>query len=244
MSQSTKIEWTDKTWNPTVGCTKVSPGCKNCYAEAMAKRLQGMGIKGYENGFELSIMPGRLYEPLRHTKPSMFFVNSMSDLCHEDIPDTYIEEVLKVISFCPQHIFQILTKRPERMADFFNDRKVPDNVWLGVSVEDRKYGLPRAGILSQINAPIRFLSVEPLLEDLGEIDLSRVHWVVVGGESGARARKMDKCWVTNIQYQCYSAGVRFFFKQWGAWGEDGVRRSAKRNGRALDGVFYNDTPDW
>ena len=242
MSKS-KIEWTDSTWNPTTGCTKISPGCKHCYAEGMSKRLQGMGVYGYENGFELSLMPKRLSEPVKRTKPTIYFVNSMSDLYHESIPDSYIEAVFDVMCSCPQHRFQVLTKRAERMLDFFASRTPPNNAWLGVSVEDRKYGLPRVKALSQINANIRFLSVEPLLEDLGKFDLSKIHWVIVGGESGAKGRKMDKRWVTNIQYQCYSAGVRFFFKQWGIWGEDGVRRSVKQNGRALNGAFYNDMPD-
>ncbi|HGY2559421.1 TPA: DUF5131 family protein, partial [Pseudomonas aeruginosa] len=190
MSTQTSIEWTEMTWNPVVGCTKVSPGCKHCYAENMARRLQAMGTPGYENGFRLSLRPEKLQEPLQRKKPTIYFVNSMSDLFHEQVPDTYIDQVFAVIHQASQHTFQILTKRAERLADYFSQRTPPANAWLGVSVEDREYGVPRIDCLRGINAAIRFLSAEPLLEDLGELNLTDIHWVIVGGESGAKARPM------------------------------------------------------
>src|SRR5882757_3719981 len=165
MSTQSQIEWTEQTWNPTVGCTKVSPGCKNCYAETMARRLRAMGVKGYENGFRLSLMPERLSEPLERSKPTVYFVNSMSDLFHDKVPFEYIERVFDVMKQANHHTFQVLTKRAERMAAFCKGRKIPSNVWLGVSVENKKYGMPRIDVLRQIDATIRFLSVEPLLED-------------------------------------------------------------------------------
>lgn len=244
MAQNTTIEWTQFTWNPTTGCTKVSPGCKNCYAESLAKRLQAMGVNGYDNGFELSILPERLIIPLRRKTPTIFFVNSMSDLFHEDIPDGFIEQVFDVIFESDRHLFQILTKRAERMADFFSTHDVPPNAWLGVSVEDRKYGVPRIDILRNIPAQMRFLSVEPLLEDLGAIDLSNIHWVIVGGESGIHARPMEKAWAENIQSQCQVQDVAFFFKQWGKWGEDGKKRSKKKNGRLLNGQLWEEMPTY
>jgi protein gp37 len=167
MTTQTAIEWTEQTWNPTTGCTKVSPGCKYCYAEAMAKRLQAMGARGYDNGFEISLLSERLEQPLRRRRPTVYFVNSMSDLFHEAIDDAYLDAVFATIRRTPQHTYQILTKRAERLPDFFRQRRVPQNVWLGVSVEDRGYGLPRVELLRQVSAPVRFLSVEPLLEDLG-----------------------------------------------------------------------------
>jgi len=185
MSTQTSIEWTEQTWNPAVGCSKISPGCAHCYAEAMARRLKAMGVKGYENGFELTLLPYRLEEPLKRTKPTVYFVNSMSDLFHEDIPDDYIRQVFDVIRRAPQHTFQVLTKRAERMAVFSKDYEPPKNAWLGVTVEDREYGVPRLDWLRQVPAFIRFVSVEPLLEDLGKLDLTGIHWVIVGGESGA-----------------------------------------------------------
>lgn len=179
MANNTSIEWTQQTWNPVVGCTKVSPGCKNCYAETMACRLQRMGTAGYENGFELKMLPYRLEEPLRRKKATTYFVNSMSDLFHEDVPFSFIEQVMDVIGQAEWHTFQILTKRAERMAEYFQTRAVPPNAWLGVSVEDRKYGVPRIEYLRHIAAPIRFLSAEPLLEDLGIINLQNIHWVAL-----------------------------------------------------------------
>ncbi|MCC8616389.1 DUF5131 family protein [Xanthomonas vesicatoria] len=243
MSQTSKIEWTEATWNPTVGCTKISQGCKHCYAETMAKRLQAMGTPGYENGFKLTVLRNRLEEPLRRKKPTVYFVNSMSDLFHKQIPDNYIEEVFDIIGRCPQHTFQVLTKRGDRLASFFSKRVPPKNSWIGVSVEDRRHGLPRIDALRQVDASVRFLSVEPLLQDLGEIDLTGIHWVIVGGESGPKARPMKLEWVADIKRQCEDAGVEFFFKQWGGWGADGKRRSKKANGRLLDGRTWDGMPE-
>ncbi|MCT8358583.1 DUF5131 family protein [Xanthomonas citri] len=243
MSQTSKIEWTEATWNPTVGCTKISQGCKHCYAETMAKRLQAMGTPGYENGFKLTVLRNRLEEPLRRKKPTVYFVNSMSDLFHKQIPDNYIEEVFDIIGRCPQHTFQVLTKRGDRLASFFSKRVPPKNSWIGVSVEDRRHGLPRIDALRQVDASVRFLSVEPLLQDLGEIDLTGIHWVIVGGESGPKARPMKLEWVADIKRQCEDAGVEFFFKQWGGWGADGKRRSKKANGRLLHGRTWDGMPE-
>lgn len=243
MSQASRIEWTEATWNPTVGCTKISPGCKNCYADSMAKRLKAMGTPGYENGFKLTILPDRLDEPLRRKKPTVYFVNSMSDLFHKGVPDSYIEQVFGVIERCPLHTFQVLTKRGERLATYFKNRPIPPNAWIGVSVEDHKYGKPRIDCLRQVDARIRFLSVEPLLEEVGALDLTDIHWVIVGGESGPKARPMKIEWVENIRQQCEDQGVQFFFKQWGGWGADGKRRSKKANGRLLDGRTWDDMPE-
>lgn len=242
MSTYSRIEWTEQTWNPTIGCTKISPGCKNCYAESMAIRLQAMGLKGYEDGFKIKMMPERLAEPLERKKPTVYFVNSMSDLFHEKVPFGYVDKVFSVMRQAHQHTFQLLTKRPVRMARYCARRTVPANVWLGVSVEDKKYGVPRIEVLRGIDATIRFLSIEPLLEDVGEIDLTGIQWVIVGGESGRRARPMQETWVENLRRQCIAADVSFFFKQWGAWGPDGQRRSKKANGRALDGQVWDEMP--
>ena len=242
MSTYSRIEWTEQTWNPTVGCTKVSPGCKNCYAEGMARRLKAMGLKGYENGFRLSLMPERLAEPLERRKPTVYFVNSMSDLFHEKVPFDYIARVFDAMERAHWHTFQVLTKRAERMAAFCADRRVPPNVWLGVSVENKRHGVPRIGVLRGIDATIRFLSVEPLLEDVGRLDLAGIHWVIVGGESGARARPMRAEWADNVRRQCLDADVAFFFKQWGAWGADGQKRSKKANGRSLNGQSWDAMP--
>ena len=242
MAGSSKIEWTEHTWNPVTGCTKLSPGCKFCYAETMAKRLQAMGAPGYEQGFAVSMHPERLDDPRRRKKPTMWFVNSMSDLFHIRIPFDFIDKVFATIAATPQHRYQILTKRPERMAEYFAEREVPGNVWLGTSVENRKHGVPRIAILREINCSVRFLSIEPLLEDIGEIDLSGIDWVIVGGESGVKARPMEVAWARAIRRQCRTAKVAFFFKQWGAHGPDGERRSKRANGRALDGRTYDAMP--
>jgi len=242
MTTGTNIEWTEMTWNPTVGCTKISPGCKNCYAEKMAERLRAMGTPGYENGFELTLLPTRLDDPLRRKKPTVYFVNSMSDLFHEDVPFDYVDRVFEVISRAHWHTFQILTKRADRLAEYFGTRMAPANAWLGVSVEDRKYGIPRIDFLRTVNATVRFLSVEPLLEDLGEMNLDQIHWVIVGGESGPKARPMKKEWVESIQMQCEEQGAAFFFKQWGGWGADGKRRAKKSNGRLINGRTYDEMP--
>lgn len=242
MTTGTKIEWTEMTWNPTVGCTKISPGCKNCYAEKMAERLMAMHTPGYENGFQLTLLPNRLNDPLSRKKPTVYFVNSMSDLFHEDVPFHYIDSVFEVVRRAHWHTFQILTKRADRLAEYFEDRVAPDNAWMGVSVEDRKYGLPRIDHLRQVPARVRFLSVEPLLEDLGEMNLTGIHWVIVGGESGPKARPMQPDWVLSIQEQCEEQDAAFFFKQWGGWGADGKRRAKKSNGRLINGRTYDEMP--
>jgi protein gp37 len=242
MATASKIEWTEQTWNPVTGCTKVSPGCKHCYAETMAKRLKAMGASGYKHGFKLTLQPNRLTEPLERKKPTVWFVNSMSDLFHRDISDEYIDRVFASIRQTPQHTYQVLTKRADRLPLYFRHREVPDNVWLGVSVENRKHGKPRIDRLRQVAAHIRFLSIEPLLEDLGDLDLTDIHWVIVGGESGSKARPMKAEWARSIQQQCEDAGVAYFFKQWGTWGADGRKRTKHANGRELDGETWDQYP--
>lgn len=242
MTTASAIEWTEQTWNPTTGCTKISPGCKHCYAEVMANRLCAMGTPGYEKNFELTLQPSRLLQPLERKKPTTYFVNSMSDLFHEDVPDAYLDKVMETIANTPQHTYQILTKRAQRLPKYFKKRSCPDNVWLGVSVEDKKYGVPRINYLRQVDAKIRFLSVEPLLEDIGIIDLTDIHWVIVGGESGPKARPMKEEWVINVKNQAKQYGSAFFFKQWGGWGVDGVKRNKKANGRRLKGKTWDNMP--
>jgi protein gp37 len=236
------IEWTEYTWNPVTGCTKISPGCKHCYAETMSRRLKAMGAAGYEDGFKLALHPERLDQPRKRKRPTTYFVNSMSDLFHEDVPDEFIEKVIAVCKETPQHTYQVLTKRAERLEDFFARRDVPTNVWLGVSVEDKKYGVPRIDHLRRVHAAVRFLSVEPLLGPLGAINLFGIHWVIVGGESGHGARPMASAWAEDIKRQAVAQRVPFFFKQWGAWGADGVRRSKKANGRNLGGREWDEMP--
>jgi len=236
-----RIEWTEETWNPTTGCTKVSPGCRNCYAEVMARRLHAMGVPGYERNFELTLQPDRLEQPLRRARPVTYFVNSMSDLFHQAVPERFLDAVFDVIQRTPQHTYQILTKRAQRLPEYFATRECPDNVWLGVSVEDRRR-LRRIAPLRAVRAKVRFLSVEPLLEDLGAIDLTGIHWVIVGGESGHRARPMRAEWAENVRRQCDAAGVAFFFKQWGKYGADGVARSKGANGRKLRGRTFDEYP--
>ncbi|QPJ64626.1 MAG: phage Gp37/Gp68 family protein [Candidatus Nitrohelix vancouverensis] len=239
---SSKIEWTEHTWNPVTGCDKVSPGCANCYAETLAKRLTKMGAPGYDNGFQLTLHPDRLDIPILRKKPTIYFVNSMSDLFHEKVPFRFIDKVLQTICLTPQHIYQILTKRPERMKQYFIKRKVPRNAWLGISIENEEYAIQRLPHLEEIHAHIRFLSIEPLLSDVGELNLSGIDWVIVGGESGPKARPMKLQWVQSIQRQCEVSGVPFFFKQWGSYGKDGIRRAKKHNGRELDGRTWDDLP--
>jgi len=242
MAGKSKIEWTEHTWNPVTGCTKISPGCKFCYAQSFSKRLQAMGARGYEAGFELALHPERLSHPRLRKKPTIWFVNSMSDLFHERVPFEFIEAVMETTRITPQHRYQILTKRPHRMGKFFSSRAVPSNVWLGTSVENRKHGLPRIEALRTIKAPVRFLSIEPLLEGLGTLDLQGIDWVIVGGESGPSARPMRAEWARSVRDQCEAAAVKFFFKQWGAHGDDGIRRSKRANGRRLDGKVWSDLP--
>ena len=242
MATQSTIEWTEQTWNPTTGCTKISPGCKHCYAEVMSKRLCAMGTPGYQNEFILTLQYNRLEQPLKRKIPTVYFVNSMSDLFHEDVPDDFIDKVFDIIKATPHHTYQILTKRAERLPEYFKERICPQNVWLGVSVEDKKYGLPRIKHLRKVKAYIRFLSVEPLLEDLGKINLRDIHWVIVGGESGHKARPMKPEWVEKIRSQAERYGSAFFFKQWGGWGADGVKRHKKQNGRLLNGRTWDAYP--
>lgn len=239
MSDNSKIEWTDATWNPVRGCTKISPGCKHCYAETFAERFRGVKGHPYEQGFDLRLVPEKLTEPLRWSKPKMIFVNSMSDLFHASVPDDYIVAVAELMLKANWHSYQVLTKRSQRLRDLLNTKlrfaAEQPNIWWGVSVEDRKHGLPRIEHLRDSPAIVRFLSVEPLLEDLGIIDLSGIGWVIVGGESGAGAREMQPEWVRSLRQQCRKARVPFFFKQWG-----GVRK--KEKGRELDGKTYDQLP--
>lgn len=240
MSDNSKIEWTDATWNPVRGCTKISPGCKHCYAETFAERFRGVVGHPYEQGFDLRLVPEKLGEPLRWRKPSMVFVNSMSDLFHPGVPDDYIEAVARVMVTARWHTYQVLTKRSERLQNLLKTKlrfaALESHIWWGVSVENRKHGLPRVQHLREAPAKVRFLSVEPLLEQLGELDLDGISWVIVGGESGPGARPMPSAWVLSLRDQCIESGVPFFFKQWG-----GVRK--KKNGRILDDRTYDQFPD-
>lgn len=239
--RTTKIEWTDKTWNPITGCTKFSAGCQNCYAEVMARRLQAMGQEKYKNGFTLTLHEDSLQEPMLWKKPHTIFVCSMSDLFHKDVSFDFIDKVMNIIKQTPHHRYQILTKRAERMKEYFSDRENHKNVWLGVTVEN-KMSKSRIDVLRTLNAPIRFLSCEPLLEDLGVIDLGNIDWVIVGGESGRCARPMLEEWVLSIKKQCEKQETAFFFKQWGTWGSDGVKRSKHLNGKKINGRVYQEMP--
>ncbi|MGZ8900610.1 MAG: DUF5131 family protein [Limisphaerales bacterium] len=240
MSDNSKIEWTDATWNPVRGCTKISPGCTHCYAETFAERFRGVPGHPFEQGFDLRLVPEKLADPIRWSKPKKIFVNSMSDLFHEAVQDEFIEKVARVMLAANWHTYQVLTKRADRMASLLKTklRKSAEasHIWWGVSVENRKHGLPRIDALRDARPKVAFLSVEPLLEDLGQINLHGISWVIVGGESGHGARPMDIQWVRNIRNQCTRAGVAFFFKQWG-----GVRKS--ETGRTLDGKTYNQFPN-
>lgn len=242
MTAVSRIEWTEQTWNPTVGCNKISPGCANCYAQSMAKRLQAMGTRGYENGFELTLLPYRLNEPLLRKKPTTYFVNSMSDVFHELVPFDYIDQIFDIIRKSPQHTFQVLTKRAQRMAEYFAGRRVPPNAWVGVTVEDREFGIPRIQELQRVDASVRMISAEPLLGSLGTLNLDGIHWMIVGGESGPKARPMQREWVEEIRIQCEENNVAFFFKQWGGWGVDGIKRPKKLNGRELNGRIWSQMP--
>ena len=239
MSERSHIEWTDATWNPVRGCAKVGPGCKHCYAEAFAERFRGVAGHPYEHGFDLQLAPSMLGQPLKWRRPRKIFVNSMSDLFHEAVPKEYIASVGAVMRQADWHVYQVLTKRHQRMKRLLCGglrwMTALPNVWFGVSVEDRKHGLPRLEALRHTPAVVRFASIEPLLEDLGVIDLTGIDWVIVGGESGPRARPVQANWVTSIQRQCQVAGVPFFFKQWG-----GVRKHV--TGRLLNGRTYDEFP--
>jgi protein gp37 len=236
LSLNSHIEWTDATWNPVRGCTKISPGCKHCYAETLAERFRGVKGHPYEQGFDLKLVPAKLTEPLTWRSPKLVFVNSMSDLFQDGVPDDYIEAVCRVMVKAKWHTFQVLTKRSERLKQLLSGplRFAAEqlHIWWGVSVEDRKYGLPRIVDLQRTPASVRFLSIEPLLEDLGSFNLSNISWTIVGGESGPGARPMREDWVLSVRDQCRDDRVPFFFKQWG-----GVRK--KRNGRLLSRDFDN-----
>jgi len=239
--KQTKIEWTEKVWNPSVGCDKVSAGCKFCYAEVFARRLNAMGIEDYKDGFTFKILPHRLEVPLKIKKPTKFFVNSMSDLFHEEMPFEYLDMIFDIIKKTPQHIYQILTKRDKIMLEYFSKNKVPKNVWLGVSVENQTY-TKRINSLRSIDANIRFISFEPLIGSVDEINLKDIHWAIVGGESGINARPIKKIWVEEIFNQCKRQEVAFFFKQWGTWGADEIKRNKKANGRKFKGKVWNEYP--
>jgi protein gp37 len=239
MSSTSTIEWTNATWNPVRGCTKVSPGCKHCYAKTFAERWRGIPGHAYEQGFDLRLVPEHLTDPLLWAAPKKVFVNSMSDLFHEGVPDDYISQVCEVMLAAEWHTYQILTKRPDRMARLLQGplksaANAAHILW-GVSVEDRKHGVPRIGTLRAARPANLFLSIEPLLEHLGEMDLSGVDWVILGGESGHGARPMEADWVRSIRDQCINSSVPFFFKQWG-----GTRK--KETGRTLDGRLHDEFP--
>lgn len=234
MGTRSNIEWTELTWNPVTGCTKISQGCKNCYAERMAKRLHAMGSERYRNTFAVTLHPDLIDTPRRWRSPRIIFVNSMSDLFHPDIPADYIAKVFRTMAECPQHTFQVLTKRSERLAELAPSLPWPDNVWMGTSVEDRRV-IHRIADLSSVPAATRFLSCEPLIGPLDNLPLEGIHWVIVGGESGPRARPMQAKWALSILRQCRAAGVPFFFKQWG-----GPRKDL--TGRKLNGRLYDEMP--
>jgi protein gp37 len=234
MAQSSSIEWTESTWNPVTGCTKISAGCAHCYAERMAKRLKAMGRHRYRNEFKVTLQPDMLDTPLHWKRPRMIFVNSMSDLFHDDIPADYIAKVFAVMQDAQQHTFQVLTKRPERALELAADLPWPDNVWMGTTVENADY-LHRIRSLVQIPAKIRFLSLEPLLGPIPKLPLKGIHWVIVGGESGPEARPIESKWVFQIRDQCQKNGVPFFFKQWG-----GINKSSA--GRELNGRLWDEMP--
>ena len=239
MALGSTIEWTDATWNPVRGCTKISPGCAHCYASTLAERFRGVPNHPYEQGFDIKLVPSMLNRPLSWKKPQRIFVNSMSDLFHPSVPDAYIRQVVDVMLKADWHTFQVLTKRASRLREalssFIADAGEAKNIWWGVSVEDQKYGVPRIDELRRASARTRFLSVEPLLEDLGVLDLTDIHWMIVGGESGPRARPMAASWVSSLRDQCSEARVSFFFKQWG-----GVHK--KKTGRLIDGQQHDDFP--
>jgi len=234
MGIDSKIEWTESTWNPVTGCTKISPGCKNCYAERMAKRLQAMGQPNYRDGFKLTCHPHAIDLPLRWKKPQMIFVNSMSDLFHKEVPLDFIKKIFNVMNLSSQHTFQILTKRDDRLLALSELMRWTENIWMGVTVEAADYK-HRIESLRQTDAYIKFLSLEPLLEDIGELDLTGIDWVIVGGESGPKARPIKTSWIRNIRSQCKEQDIPFFFKQWG-----GVNK--QKNGRLLDGQTWDEMP--
>ncbi len=236
MSKKSSIEWTESTWNPITGCSKISDGCKNCYAEKMAKRLKAMGLSKYRNGFEVTLHPNKLNEPIKWKKPQIIFVCSMSDIFHPDVPLEYILMMFEIMNEAKQHIFQVLTKRPERLVELKEHINWTNNIWMGVTIESQKY-IHRLDKLTESNAKIKYLSLEPLLDKITLPDekLKYIDWVIVGGESGSGARVMKKEWVIEIRNVCNSNNVPFFFKQWG-----GVNK--KKNGRILDDVTWDEMP--
>ncbi len=236
MATNSPIEWTDATWNPVTGCTKVSPGCKHCYAERLARRLRAMGQENYSNGFELTLQPQMLELPLRWKTPKRIFVNSMSDLFHKDVPTEYIKQVFEVMRRAHWHQYQILTKRSERVLELSSELNWVPQIWMGVSVENEKYTY-RIDDLRKTGAHVKFLSLEPLLGPLGKLNLRKIDWAIVGGESGPGARGIDPEWVMEIRDQCLRAGVPFFFKQWG-----GVQK--KKTGRTLEGRTWDEMPTY
>ena len=239
--KTTKIEWTDKTWNPITGCSKKSTGCQHCYAEVMARRLKAMGQAKYANGFQITLHERCLSEPTGWKGSHNIFVCSMSDLFHEDVPFEFIDKVFDIINRTPQHRYQVLTKRAERMAEYFATRNIPQNVWLGVTVEAKSSRF-RIDYLRTLDAAVKFLSCEPLVEDLGELDLDGIDWIIVGGESGPQARPMKEDWVLHIQRQVENQKSILFFKQWGTWGADGVKRNKHANGKLLKGEIVQEMP--
>lgn len=239
MSLGTTIEWTDATWNPVRGCTKVSAGCKNCYAERFAERFRGVPGHPFEQGFDIRLVPEKLADPLRWKEPRLVFVNSMSDLFHDKVPDEYIQRVADVMEQAEWHTFQVLTKRGNRLESLLKTKlkktATKKHIWWGVSVENKRDGVPRIKQLQASPAKVRFLSIEPLIEDVGRLNLKGISWVIVGGESGPRSRPIEASWVRSIKEQCEDAGIAFFFKQWG-----GVQK--KTAGRNLDGETYSEFP--
>lgn len=238
---TSSIEWTDKTWNPVTGCTQISAGCKHCYAAVMTKRLQGMGKPKYTNGFTVTIHPEALREPLMWKNPSMIFVCSMSDLFHKNVPFDFVDKVIETIKQTPQHHYQILTKRADRMAEYFSSRNIPQNVWLGVTVESYRTK-SRIDYIRNLEASVKFISCEPLLENLGKLNLIGINWIIVGGESGGQGRPMKEEWVLNIKKQADELQIPFFFKQWGTWSIDGVKGNKKANGKLLQGEIIQNMP--
>jgi protein gp37 len=242
--QTTKIEWTNRTWNPITGCSEISAGCKNCYAKIMACRLQAMGQKKYKNGFSLFLHEECLTEPFKWKKSCNVFVCSMGDIFHENVLNTFIDKIMKTIKETPHHQYQLLTKRSNRMVEYFQTNNIPRNVWLGVTVEAKEYKKRIDDLRYLKNATIRFLSCEPLLEDLKELDLTNIDWVIVGGESGIKERLMRKEWIDNIKKQCENKNISFFFKQWGTWGSDGKKRNKGKNGKLLEGEIIQNLPNF
>ena len=245
MADKSAIEWTDATWNPVTGCTKISSGCDHCYAERFAERFRGVAGHPFETGFDLTLRPERLTQPLTWKRPRTIFVNSMSDLFHKNVSKAFIDQVFDTMERADWHMFQVLTKRSSLLCDYlkvrYRGRRAPTHIWCGVSVEDAQ-AKSRVNHLRLAPASIRFLSLEPLLGPLGRLDLSGIDWVIVGGESGPGARPMEADWVRSIRDQCLAQGTAFFFKQWGAWGADGEKRSKSANGREYLGRVWDAMP--